>query len=105
MSLPRLSASRPFVVLCRSGFGLVPSAMITASQSVWNSDPSIGTGLLLPEASGSPSSMRMQSMPFTQPFSSVVMRTGFVRRLKMMPSCFAWPTSSFLAGSSSSDLL
>ena len=47
----------------------------------------------------------MHFIPLTQPFSSAVISIGFVRRSNMIPSCFACPTSSFLAGSSSSLLL
>ena len=41
------------------GFDLVPIAMMTMSQSRVNSEPLMGTGRRRPEASGSPSSMRM----------------------------------------------
>ena len=84
------STSSPLVVEEISGFGEVPRDMITISTSMSNSDPGTSTGRLLPEASGSPSSMRMQRMPFTQPSSPTRISTGFVRRSKMMPSSFAW---------------
>ena len=60
------------------------------------------TGRRLPEASGSPSSISTHFMPLTEPLSSTRISVGFVRRLKIIPSSFAWCTSSTLAGSSSS---
>ena len=44
---------------------------------------------LLPEASGSPSSILMTLAPFTQPFSSTKSSVGFCNRSKIMPSSFA----------------
>ena len=49
--------SRPSVVEASSGFGEVPSAMMTVSAGISSSEPGISTGLLLPDASGSPSSI------------------------------------------------
>ena len=40
----------------------------------------------------------------THPFSSERISTGLLRRLKTIPSSFAWCTSSALEGSSASDL-
>ena len=111
---PLRLTSRPLVVFLISGFGLVPSAMMTASTSSSNSLPSTGIGLLLPLASGSPSSILMHLMAFTNPFlgslgSSGLLNprisTGLFSSLKSMPSSIACSTSSFLAGSSSIDLL
>ena len=100
-----LLISSPFVVEEINGFGDVPSDMITASKSITYSEPGTSTGLLLPEASGSLSSILTHFIPFTQPFSSAIISVGFVRRSKMIPSSFAWCTSSALAGSSASLLL
>ena len=72
-----------------SGFGEVPRDMITVSTSRTNSDPGISTGLLLPEASGSPSSIRIHFMPATASFSSTRISVGLVSRSKMIPSSFA----------------
>ena len=94
--------SSPSVVEEISGFGEVPSDIITVSQSISYSEPGISTGLLLPEASGSPSSILIMRIPFTQPFSSTRISVGFCSRSKMIPSSFAWCTSSLRAGSSSS---
>ena len=89
MMPPRLLTSRPAVVVLMSGLGDVPRDMMTASQSMMNSEPGTSTGLLLPEASGSPNSILMHLQPFTQPFSSARISTGLVRRSKIMPSSFA----------------
>ena len=93
----------PRYPLVLMGLGEVPSAMMTASASILNSLPSMGTGRRRPEASGSPSSMRMQVMDWTWPFSSPSMEMGLVSRSKMMPSSLAWWTSSARAGSSASE--
>ena len=50
--------------------------MITVSASISNSEPSITTGRLLPEASGSPNSMRTHLIAFTHPFSSARFQPG-----------------------------
>ena len=88
MHFLRLTSS-PSVVEEIRGLGDVPSDMITASHSISNSDPGISTGLLLPDSSGSPSSIRIHVMLFTQPFSSAWISTGLVRRSKMIPSSLA----------------
>ena len=100
MMQPCLSVSRPGVVERISGLGLVPRAMIMVSTSSSNSLPSLTMGRRRPEASGSPSSISTQVMPFTQPFSSPRTSTGLVSVLKMMPSSSACSTSSLRAGSS-----
>ena len=69
-----------------SGFGEVPSDMITASQLISNSDPLIGIGLLRPEASGSPSSIRMHFIPQTCWIVIRQISVGFVSRWNTMPS-------------------
>ncbi len=94
--------SSPRVVDEMSGFGEVPSDMMTVSASISYSDPGISTGLLLPDSSGSPSSIFMTRAPRTLPSSSTRISTGFSRRSKTMPSSFACSTSSRLAGSSAS---
>ena len=85
-----LFVSRPFVVEAISGFGEVPRDMITVSRSISYSDPGISTGRLLPDASGSPSSIFTTFIPFTQPFSSTRISFGLLRRSKMIPYYFAW---------------
>ena len=69
--------SSPAVVEEISGFGEVPSDMITVSQSISYSEPSISTGLLLPDSSGAPSSILIRRTPFTQPLSSTRISVGF----------------------------
>ena len=64
--------------------------------------PGISTGLLRPEASGSPSSIFTQVIPLTNPVSSPQISVGLVSRRKFMPSSLAWCTSSALAGISAS---
>lgn len=54
---PHFCVSSPFVVDLMSGFGDVPIDIITASTGISNSEPAFSTGLLLPDASGSPSSI------------------------------------------------
>ena len=66
-------------------------------------EPEIGTGRRRPDSSGSESSIRMHSIPHTQPFSLPMMRTGLVSSWKSMPSSLAWWTSSLRAGNSSSE--
>jgi len=53
-SAPFLSG-QPRVVEAINGFGVWPMAIITVSTSITCSDPGFGTGLLLPDSSGSPS--------------------------------------------------
>ena len=86
----RLLISSPSVVEEISGFGEVPSYMMTVSTSITYSEPGISTGRRLPDASGSPSSIFTTLMPLTQSFSSVRISTGLVRRSKITPSSFAW---------------
>ena len=58
----------------------------------------IGTGLLRPLSSGSPSCISMHFIPATKPFPSPSMEVGAVSILKTIPSSFAWWTSSARAG-------
>ncbi len=88
---------------CTSGFGPVPTATIATSSGISNSEPSTGTGRRRPESSGSPSAMRMQRAPRSQPFSSPRNSTGWVRVWISTPSSFAWWTSSARPGISASD--
>ena len=99
---PLRFVSRPLVVDLINGLGLVPSAMMTTSQSISKLLPSFTTGLRRPLSSGSPSSISTHSIPFTHPFSSPRTRTGLVSILNSIPSCLAWCTSSTRAGSSAS---
>jgi len=62
------------------------------------SEPAMGMGLRRPSASGSPSSMRTQRAPVSQPFSSPMNSTGLVNMRNSMPSSWAWCTSSRRAG-------
>ena len=80
-----------------SWFTRWPIAMITVSTSMVNSEPSIGTGRLRPLSSGSPSSIRMHSMPVTFPFWERTL-TGFTSILIAMPSTSASSTSVLSAG-------
>ena len=75
--------------------------MTIMSASITYSLPSTGTGRRRPDASGSPSSMRMHSTPVIQPLSSPMMRTGLHSRSKITPSSWAWWISSARAGISS----
>ena len=52
-----------------SGLGICPMAITITSAAIWKLEPSIGTGLRRPEASGSPSSFWMHSSEATRPFS------------------------------------
>ena len=67
------------------GVGLVPRLMMTVSTSIVNSLPFFSMGRRRPEASGSPSSISMQVMALTKPFSSGRISTGLQRVLKIMP--------------------
>jgi len=60
---------RSGVELVNSGFAPVPTATMHRSQESSNSEPFTGTGRRRPEASGSPSSILMHSMPVRRPFS------------------------------------
>ena len=84
-----LFVSRPIVVEEISGFGDVPSDMITVSHSISYSEPAISIGLLRPDASGSPSSILISLTPLTHPFSSTRISVGFSRRSKITPSSLA----------------
>ena len=66
-----------------------PIANITALASIVNSEPLTGSGLLLPEASGSPRSIFTHSIPVALPFLSVMTFVGFVRNAILMPSACA----------------
>ena len=69
--MPRSSAHRyPWLVTARSGddevskgLARVPTATTTVSHGMTRSDPSIGTGVRLPDASGSPSSVSDAAQP------------------------------------------
>src|SRR5699024_6843678 len=100
-----LFISNPLVVEGISGFGDVPNAIITVSTSNSNSEPSIVTGLLLPDSSASPSSILIHLIPLTQPSSFPHISAALVNSSKFIPSALACSTSSALAGISSSDLL
>ena len=84
-----LLISSPLVVDEISGSGDVTSDLITASSYIPNSEPGISTGFLLPEASGSPSSIFTHLIPVTLPFSSVRTSVGLVRRSNIIPSSLA----------------
>ena len=83
---PRRVVSRPAVVAASSGLGEVPSAMITTSHSISNSEPSFTTGERRPLSSGSPNSISTHRRPVTQPFSSPRTAVGLVSMRKRMPS-------------------
>ena len=69
---------------------LMPNTdIITVSQSITYSELGITTGFLLPEASGSPSSILTSLIPVTLSFSSAKISTGFCNKSKIIPSCFA----------------
>ncbi len=67
-------------------------AGMTTSQSMVKLEPSIGTGLRRPDASGSPRAMRWNSTPAARPFFSMI-RTGAAKNSRRMPSCSASSTS------------
>ena len=73
---------KPFVVDEINGFGEVPKDMITVSTSISYSEPSISTGLLLPEASGSPSSIFTTVMPLLFPLSSTLIFLWICQKVK-----------------------
>ena len=81
-----------------SSSGNWPMALMIWSHSTTNSESSMGTGRRRPEASGSPSSMRIISMPCTLPASSVSTRTGATCRTRRTPSSSASSTSVWWAG-------
>ena len=86
---PRRSVSSPAVVAASRGLGEVPSAMMTMSQAMSNSEPGFTTGERRPLWSGSPSSISTHRMPVTQPRSSPRTSAGLVSMRKQMPSCLA----------------
>ncbi len=67
-----------------------------------NSDPSTSTGRLRPEASGSPSSMRMHSSPWIpvspSAWASAWRASGCTSSWRMIPSSSASSISSAMAG-------
>ncbi len=78
----------------QSSSGPWPIASRTRSQSITNSVPGAGSGRRRPEASGSPSAIRMNSMPVTLPvFSSVMTRVGPAWKMAVTPSSMASWTS------------
>jgi hypothetical protein len=101
---PHLLSFKPGTSLVNNLFALVPKAGITISVCIINSEPGIGTGRLLPEESGSPNSIFIHFIAFTQPFSLPTISTGFVSKLKIIPSSFALLISSIRAGISAYDL-
>ena len=62
---PLRLTSRPGVVFLMSGFGVVPSDMMTQSTGRSKSLPTFSIGRRRPEASGSPSSISTQVMEAT----------------------------------------
>ncbi len=81
-----------------------PIAPITRSTSSISNSPSIGTGLLLPLASSSPSSIFCNLILATLP-SSAIISSGATRNLKSTPSSLASRISISSAGISASVLL
>ena len=71
------------------GFEPLPIAITAISISSIYSEPSIGTGLLLPESSGSPSSIFISLVPLSHPFSSPTNSSGFASSKNSIPSSFA----------------
>ena len=84
------------------GLGDTPMATITSSASRVSICPSTGTGLRLPDASGSPNSITCSLTCCTLPLSSPRYSMGLCRVRKRTPSSFACSTSSRRAGISSS---
>ena len=67
----------------------------TRSQGIVNSVPGAGSGRRRPDASGSPSAIRMNSIPVTLPvLSSVMTRVGPAWKIAWTPSSIASWTSS-----------
>ena len=67
----------------------------TRSHGIVNSVPGAGSGRRRPDASGSPSCIRMNSTPVTLPvFSSVMTRVGPAWKMAVTPSSIASWTSS-----------
>ncbi|VVB66798.1 Uncharacterised protein [uncultured archaeon] len=99
--VPHLVVFSSGVLEAISGLGVVPTAIMTVSTSTMCSEPFFTLGLLRPLASGSPSSIFTASMALTMPRSSPKNLVGFVRKSNMMPSSWAFSTSSSRAGISS----
>ena len=74
-----------------------PMAIITESHAITCSEPSLGTGRLLPLASTSPRIMVTHSRPETLP-SSPMTRVGLESSTISMPSSNVWFASSMVAG-------
>ena len=100
-----LPSSSPSMDFGTRGFGDTPTATITWSVSTVRVLPSIGFGLLLPLASGSPSSITCSTALHTAPFLSAMYSIGLCRLRKFIPSSLACLTSSSLAGISASERL
>ena len=77
----------------QSSSGPWPMASSTRSQGIVNSVPGAGSGRRRPDASGSPSAIRMNSTPVTLPFLSVTTRTGPAWKMAVTPSSIASWTS------------
>ncbi len=77
---------------------LWPMAEMMKSHGSRYSDPRIGFGLLRPDASGSPSSQRWHSIPFSVPSSPVTTFVGATRNCMLTPSSIASLISESLAG-------
>jgi len=99
---PQEFSSRSGAVAVRSGLALVPMALTTTSAGRSNSDPSTGTGLRRPEASGGPSSILRQRSRDDQPSLSLTISSGAVSMTNSTPSSLACLISSTLAGISAS---
>ena len=69
------------------------TAGMTVSALTTNSEPGIGTGERRPEASGSPSLLRMNFTPVRWP-SSPISSTGLTRNSMFTPSRSVSPSSS-----------
>jgi len=65
------------------GLGDCPTASITVCTSIINFGSLDGIGFRRPDSSGSPSSIFWHSMPQTRPFSSPIIRVGFVSIIKL----------------------
>ena len=69
------------------------TAGMTVSAGTTNSEPSIGSGERRPEASGSPSRLRMNRTPVSVP-SSPTSSIGLTRKSRVTPSRSVSPSSS-----------
>ena len=74
-----------------------PIAGTTISHSRKNSLPSIGIGLLLPDSSGSPNCILINSIPTTFPSFPTIF-VGLVKYINFTPSSSASSISSIFAG-------